>query len=399
MYNRGILPAGAVLLLGAAAFYAADVKLPAPYATPSVNNGPHVIPQPEGAQLHVPAGFAVDVYADGFARPRYMLLGPSGELLLSDADEGPNGTVYAMPIGASDGYKAHDRKKLITGLDRPYGLAFWHEYLYVGEPESIKRYKYDAKAMTVGAGEEVISLKGFGHGHWTRSLLFDREGRKLYVGVGSGSNVSPGEDPVRAAINRYNPDGSGHETYASGTRNPIGLHWYPGSDTLWAAVQERDALGDDLVPDYFTHIQQGGFYGWPFAYIGPHEDPRNKGQAPDLVAKTIVPDVPLMPAHQAVLDFEFYTGKQFPEEYRDGAFLALHGSWNRSKRVGYAVAFIPFHYARPSGPPRDFLSGWMVAPDSRDVWGRPVGLLILPDGSLLISDDGGNKLWRVSYKH
>lgn len=397
MKKRGIL-LGCAFLGAAAAFYAADVKLPPPYATPSVNNGPHVIPQPAGAQLHVPAGFSVSVYADNFERPRYMLLGPSGELLLSDAADGPDGTVYAMPLSKADGYQTHDRKKLITGLDRPYGLAFWHEYLYVGEPESIKRYKYDAKAMTAGPGEEVISLKGFGHGHWTRSLLFDRAGQKLYVGVGSGSNVSPGEDPVRAAINRYNPDGSGHETYAAGTRNPIGLHWYPGSDTLWAAVQERDALGDDLVPDYFTHIRQDGFYGWPYAYIGPNEDPRNKGKAPDLVAKTIVPDIPLIPAHQAVLDFEFYAAKQFPAEYRDGAFLALHGSWNRSKRVGYAIAFIPFRNGKPSGPPRDFLTGWMISPDSRDVWGRPVGLLILPDGSMLISDDGGKKLWRVGYK-
>jgi glucose/arabinose dehydrogenase len=398
MQNRG-LPLFAAVLLAAAAFYAADVKLAPPYATPSANNGPHVIPQPPGAQLHVPAGFSVGVYAENFAVPRYMVLGPSGELLLSDAADRPDGTVYVMPLAKADGYQVHDRKKLITGLHRPYGLALWHEYLYVGEPESIKRYKYDAKTMTAGPGEEVISLKGFGQGHWTRSLLFDHAGEKLYVGVGSGSNVSTGENPVRAAINQYNPDGSGHETYAAGTRNPIGLHWYPGTDTLWAAVQERDALGDDLVPDYFTHIQQGGFYGWPYAYIGPNEDPRNKGKAPDLVAKTIVPDVPLIPAHQAVLDFEFYTAKQFPAEYRDGAFLALHGSWNRAQRVGYKIGFIPFRGGKPSGPLRDFLTGWMIAPDSRDVWGRPVGLLILPDGSLLISDDGGKKIWRVSYKH
>jgi len=399
MTNRGM---GGVLLLlmGALIYYAADVKLPPPYATPSVNNGPHIIPRPAGAQLHVPAGFAVDVYAEGFQVPRYMLLGPRGELLLSDAAHGPNGIVYVMRLDKADDYRAHDRKKLITGLDRPYGLALWHEYLYVGEPESIKRYKYDTQAMTAGPGEEVISLKGFGHGHWTRSLLFDRAGEKLYVGVGSASNVSTGEDPRRAAINRYNPDGSGHETYAAGTRNPIGLHWLPGTETLWAAVQERDALGDDLVPDYFTHIQQGGFYGWPYAYIGPNEDPRNKGKAPDdLVQKTIVPDVPLIPSHQAVLDFEFYTAQQFPAEYRGGAFLAMHGSWNRAKRVGYEIAFIPFLDGRPAGPERDFVTGWMLSPDSRDVWGRPVGLLVLPDGSLLVSDDGGNVLWRVTYKH
>ena len=185
------------------------------------------------------------------------------------------------------------RKKLIEGLDRPYGLAFWKDYLYVGEPASIKRYKYDRKSMTAGPGEEIVKYPEMGMGHWTRSLLFDAKGEKLYVGVGSRSNVSPGEPEVRAAINRYNPDGSGHEIFAAGTRNPIGLHWQPGTSELWAAVQERDELGDDLVPDYFTRIRQGGFYGWPYAYIGPNEDPRNKGQREDLVKKTIVPDVPL----------------------------------------------------------------------------------------------------------
>jgi len=394
--NRGFALAATLLL--SAAFYAADIKLPPPYATPSADNGPHVIPRPAGAQLHVPAGFSVEVYAEGFARPRNMLLGPRGELLLTDSSDSPDGIVYVMTLNKSDGYKPGEHKKLIAGLDRPYGLALWHEYLYVGEPESVKRYKYDSRTLTVGPGQEVISLKGFNHGHWTRSLLFDRAGQKLYVGVGSASNVSPGGDPRRAAIDRYNPDGSGHEIFASGTRNPIGLHWYPGTDTLWAAVQERDALGDNLVPDYFTHIQQGGFYGWPYAYIGQHEDPRNKGQRPDLVAKTIVPDVVIMPAHQAVLDFEFYTGKQFPAQYRNGAFLAMHGSWNRSKRDGYKIAFVPFHGSKSSGPEQDFLTGWMLSPENRDVWGRPVGLLILPDGSMLISDDGGDKLWRVTYK-
>ncbi|MDQ2900616.1 MAG: PQQ-dependent sugar dehydrogenase, partial [Acidobacteriota bacterium] len=197
---------------------------------------------------------------------------------------------------------------------------------------------------------------------------------------------------------RYNPDGSGHELYATGTRNPIGLHWYPGTDTLWAAVQERDALGDDLVPDYFTHIQQGGFYGWPYAYFGPHEDPRRKGEKPDMVAKTITPDISLG-AHVAVLDFTFYTGKQFPVEYRDGAFLAFHGSWNRSKRVGQSIAFIPFKNGKPTAEhPKPFLTGWMLSPDEREVWGRPVAVFQMQDGSLLVSDDGGKKIWRIAYK-
>jgi len=174
------------------------------------------------------------------------------------------------------------------------------------------------------------------------------------------------------------------------------MRWYPGTQTLWAAVQERDDLGDDLVPDYFTHVQQGGFYGWPYAYIGPNEDPRNKGMAADLVKKTIVPDV-LLGAHVAVLDFLFYTGKQFPSEYQGGAFLAFHGSWNRSMRVGQSIAFIPFKNGKPAGEIKEVLSGWMIAPDKREVWGRPVGLLQLPDGSLLVSDDGGRKIWHLSY--
>jgi glucose/arabinose dehydrogenase len=378
-----------LIFTGALAFYAADIKLPPPFATPSANNGPRVIARPDGAQLRVPAGFDVEVWAEGFQVPRFMAEGPSKELLLSDAAKNGDGAVYVI--------EGKERKKLITGLDRPFGLAFWHEYLYVGEPQSVKRYKYDAKNRSVGSGEEVVSLKGFSTGHWTRTVLFDREGKKMYVTVGSGSNVDTGEDPRRAAINRYNPDGSGHEIYASGMRNVIGLRWYPGTDALWAAVQERDALGDDLVPDYLTHVIQGGFYGWPYAYFGPHEDPRNKGQRPDLVKKTITPDVDLG-AHVAVLDMIFYTGKQFPAQYRGGAFLAFHGSWNRSKRVGQSVVFIPFKNGKPSGPIQEFLTGWMISPDSKNVWGRPVGLYQMPDGSILVSDDGGKKIWHITYK-
>lgn len=389
------MAAAAAAIIGLAADSPAP-KLPPPFATPSANNRPRVIPKPDGARLNVPPGFQVHIYAEGFEVPRFMLLGPSGELILTDAARDGKGAVYILQDKNKD-FKPQERKTLITGLDRPYGLALWKEYLYVGEPSSVKRYKYDAKAMTVGKGEEVIPLDHFTEGHWTRSLLFDRAGSKLYVGVGSASNVDPGGDPRRAAIDRYNPDGSGHEIFASGTRNPIGLRWYPGSDTLWAAVQERDALGDDLVPDYFTHIQQGGYYGWPYAYIGPNEDPRNKGQAPELVKKTIVPDV-VLGAHVAVLDFIFYTGNQFPDEYRGGAFLAFHGSWNRSKRVGQSIAFIPFKGGKPSGPLREVLTGWMLSPDEREVWGRPVGLVQLQDGSVLISDDGGRKIWRLSYK-
>lgn len=386
-----------VLTCAAGAFllaWQAPVKLPPPYHSPSAMNPPRVISRPDGAQLRLPAGFDIAVYAEGFERPRFMLLGPSGEVLVSDSVNG--GSVYVL-VDRDRDFQPETRKKLITGLDRPYGLAFWKQYLYVAETTSLKRYPYDARTMTVGPAEEVVSMRDFGAGHWTRTVLFDRKGEKMYLAIGSRSNVSPGEPPMRAAINRFNPDGSGHEIFASGTRNPIGLRWYPGTDVLWAAVQERDGLGDDLVPDYFTHIQPGGFYGWPYAYVGPNEDPRNKGLRPDLVAKTIVPDV-LLQAHVAVLDFIFYTGKQFPARYHGGAFLAFHGSWNRARRVGYSVAFVPFRDGKPGGPVEDFLTGWMLAPERREVWGRPVGLLELPDGSLLVSEDGGNKIWRVWYK-
>jgi glucose/arabinose dehydrogenase len=370
-----------------------EPKLPAPFATPSSTNQPRVVSRPDGAQLKVPHGFEIEEYAAGFNTPRFMLLGPSNEIILSDSSAG---AVYVL-TDKNKSYKDPERKQILSGLDRPYGLALWKDYLYVGERTSLKRYKYDAKNMTASAGQEIASFKEFVQSHWTRSLLFDRKGEKLYVGIGSGSNVDTGDNPMRAAINRYNPDGSGHEIYASGTRNPIGIHWYPGTDTLWATVQERDALGDDLVPDYFTHIQQGAFYGWPYAYAGPHEEPRHKGERPDLVAKTIAGDV-LIQSHSAVIDFLFYTGKQFPAEYQGGAFIALHGSWNRSKRVGQSVVFIPFKDAKPSGPVQEFLTGWLISPDSRDVWGRPTCILQLPDGSILVADDGGKKIWRITYK-
>jgi glucose/arabinose dehydrogenase len=378
--------------------YAWQVKnppLPEPYHTPAASNRPQVIARPDGAQLFLPKGFSIDVYAEGFERPRFMLAGPSQEVLLSDSVE--NGSVWLLQDKDRD-FKAESKKKILQGLDRPFGLAFWKDHLYVAETTSLKRYKYDSKTMQVdGKGQELVSWKDFGKGHWTRSILFDAKGEKMYLTVGSGSNVDAGEDPLRAAIHRYNPDGTGHEFVAQGVRNVIGLRWYPGTQTLWAAVQERDGLGDDLVPDYFTAIKPGAFYGWPYAYTGPNEDPRRKGEKPDLVKKTIAPDIQLG-AHVAVLDALFYTGQQFPKEYQGGAFLAFHGSWNRSRRVGYSVAFIPFRAGKPQSGPKEFLTGFMLAPEKREVWGRPVGLFQLPDGSLLVSDDGGNKIWRISYK-
>ena len=392
----------ALIAFGAAAlaFQAAPGKapqLPPPFHSESVRNGPTVIPQPNGAQITVPQGFSVKVAAEGFEKPRFMLLGPGKEVLLSDSAQDGKGGVYVLRDLNGDG-TLESKTKILEGLSRPYGLALWKGYLYVAEPDSLKRYRYDAKTMTAATpGQEVVSLPGLGTGHWTRTVLFDAKGEKMYLTVGSQSNVDAGEDPRRAAINRYNPDGSGHEIFATGLRNVIGLRFHPGTDALWAATQERDGLGDDLVPDHFTQVKQGAFYGWPFSYIGPNEDPRRKGEKPELVKTTVVPDV-LLGAHVAVLDFLFYTGKSFPKEYQGGAFLAQHGSWNRSKRVGYNLVFLPFKNGRPAAEkPTEFLSGFMLSPEKKEVWGRPVGLLELPDGSLLMSEDGGNKIYRIAY--
>lgn len=364
-------------------------QLPAPYATPSATNPPKVVPQPDGRQLTVPAGFTVTEYASGFAKPRIMLQLPGGTVLV--ADSVPNGKVIALTNSGKD------RKDLITGLSKPFGMALHDGYLYVSEDEAIKRFKLDEKALTTGAGETVVSLKGYNKGHWSRSIAIDAKAGKMYVSVGSGSNVDTGDPANRAAINVYNLDGTGAEIFATGLRNPVSIQFHPSSKALWTTVQERDGLGDDLVPDFFTSVKKDAFYGWPYAYIGPNEEPRHKGEAPEKVAKTVVPDV-VLPAHVAAMDFKFYTGKLFPAKYKNGAFVALRGSGNRSKRVGYSIVFIPFKGGKPAGAPEEFLGGWMMDAGQREVWGRPVGVLQLADGSLLVSEDGNNKIWHVGYK-
>jgi glucose/arabinose dehydrogenase len=362
-------------------------KLPPPNVAPAPPNPPKIIARPEGAEVRLPKGFAIEEFAAGFARPRFMAVGPGGEILLSDFV--PNGSVWVLA--------GKQQKKLLENLDRPYGIAFWKDFVYVAETTSLKRYPYDARTMTAGAGQELVSMKGMGTGHVTRTVLFNRKGDKMYLAVGSSANVVTGDPEMRAAINRYNPDGGGHEVVAGGLRNPVGLRLYPGTDEIWASVEERDGLGDDLVPDYFTHIREGGFYGWPYSYLGANLDPRITEEHKELVGRAIVPDLILQP-HVAVLDFLFYSGKQFPAEYRNGAFLANHGSSGRAQRLGYSISFVPFKNGKPSGPVRDFATGWMLAPDKAEVWGRPVGLLEMPDGSLLLSDDGGKKVWRISYR-
>ena len=282
-------------------------------------------------------------------------------------------------------------------LRAPFGLAFHDGYLYVGNTASLVRYRYangDLKAQ--GTPEKLMNLPAGGHS--TRNVLFNRAGTKMYIAVGSQSNNDAGEDCRRAAILEFNPDGSGFRVYASGIRNPVGLALQPGTDIIWTAMNERDNLGDDLVPDYATSVKDGGFYGWPYSYIGKNYDPRYVGAFPDLVTKAIVPDV-LIPAHSAALGITFYTGNQFPQRYRNGGFVALHGSWNRSTAAGYKVVFFPMTNGRP-GPIEDFLTGFLVSTGAGgtpiEAWGRPVGVTVARDGSLLVSDDGSNRIWKIS---
>ncbi len=369
--------------------------VPDPYHSPSARNRPQVVERPDGAALALPEGFHVDEFAThpDWIRPRYMLRLPNDHIVMSDSGDRneSNGAVYHL---SPDGKQI---SKIIEGIDRPFGLQLHQKWLYVANATALARYPFDAKAVKVTGGrEEIHDMSEFGNGHWTRSILFTEDHSKLYLTVGSGSNVDIGEAPERATLLRMNPDGSDVEIVAEGLRNTIGLRRSPETGELWGSVQERDGLGDDLVSDYLVQIKEGGFYGWPYAYSGPNEEPRHKGVAADKVAKTLYPDV-LLGAHVAVLDMIFYTGDQFPEKYKNGLLLAFHGSWNRAKRVGYQVAFIPFKDGRPQSGPQDLLTGWMLDPDDRRVWGRPVGLLQMPDGSVLVTDDGGVKIWRISY--
>ncbi|MBL8238787.1 MAG: sorbosone dehydrogenase family protein [Bryobacterales bacterium] len=376
------------LLLSASVYpQARKYTLPPPNPAGQVSNPAKVIPQPAGKTLTVPSGFKVEEYSTGYQKPRELLQLPGGAVLVTESVA--KGGVF---IVSND----KDRKPFIGGLDRPFGMAFHEGYLYVAEAEAISRFKIDLKAMTAGGAEKLVDLKGYGKGHWTRSLAIDAKAKKLYVSVGSGSNVDLGDPPNRNAVNVYNLDGSGAEIFATGLRNSVCIRFQPESKRLWTTVQERDGLGDEVAPDFFTEVRKGAFYGWPYAYAGPNEDPRHKGVNPEAVKKTVEPDVLLGP-HVSAMNFVFYTGKSFPAKYRNGAFIALRGSSGRSKRTGYSIVFQAFKGGKPVGQPEPFLTGFMLGEDVREVWGRPVGLAQLADGSLLLSEDGNNKIWRISH--
>jgi glucose/arabinose dehydrogenase len=406
----------------------ADRLAPVAQASPNRSTG---VPRPEGVAPKAAAGFTVTPYAD-LEAPRMMVYAPNGDLFVSSPaarsitvlrDANNDGTfearsVYAQapPAGARGQGGGPAGAPGVLGanapacmppppftqrgpgqIQAPFGMAFHDGYLYVGNPGSIVRYKYttgDLKAQ--GEPEKLMDLPTGGHS--TRNIIFNRAGTKMYVSVGSQSNNDAGEDCRRAAILEFNPDGSGYRVYASGIRNPVGLALQPGTDVIWTAMNERDNLGDDLVPDYATSVKEGGFYGWPYSYIGKNYDPRYVGSFPDLVNRAIVPDV-LIPAHSAALGITFYTGNQFPQRFRNGAFVALHGSWNRSVASGYKVAFFPMNNGKP-GPIEDFVTGFLASNGTGGTpiqqWGRPVGVTTARDGSLLVSDDTGNRIWKVS---
>ena len=392
--------------------------LPAPLATSPTALRSQVSPRPADASIKTPAGFKAQVVADNLSGPRVMRSAPNGDIFLS---ESYGGRVRVLRFAPGEDRPAKN-EVFVEGLDRPYGLAFYPpgpqpRYLYVATESQLLRYPYSVGDTRPKGGAEVIATLPTGGGHWTRDLAFSPDGATLYVSIGSKTNVaegaavpsheetealektdglgaSSGAERGRALVLALDPDGGHKRSFARGLRNCSGLTIRPGSDELWCVVNERDMLGDNLPPDYATHVTQGGFYGWPWYYLGAHPDPRHAGERPDLADKIMTPDV-LIQAHSAPLGVTFYDGAQFPPEYKGDAFVALHGSWNRAKFVGYKIIRLRFKDGKPTGEYEDFVTGFVI--DDSHVWGRPVDVVVAPDGSLLFSEDGNGTIWRVSY--
>jgi glucose/arabinose dehydrogenase len=357
-----------------------------------VENWPVVVASPPNFQPTVPPGFTVSVFAKGLVEPRWLAVAPNGDVFVADSAAGEIVVLHGLSAQGS----AESRTVFADHLNLPFGIAFHGDYVYVANTNEVLRFRYDpSSSKRLGNAEHILDLPGLGYNqHWTRSLAFSPDGQKLFVSVGSRTNIGIEPDPRRAAILVANPDGTNMRIFASGLRNAVGIACQPESGALWATVNERDDIGDDIPSDYFTHVTDGGFYGWPYAYDGHYSDPRVSPR-PDLVSATIAPDV-LLGAHVAPLQFAFYDKQMFPGPWH-GAFIAEHGSWNRRIRSGYQVVFVPFHNGSPAGQPTAFFSG--LAPDRarKEVYGRLVGVAVAADGALLISDDGGKLIWRVSY--
>jgi glucose/arabinose dehydrogenase len=378
--------------------------LPPPYQTESVYNDARIIARPAGAQLRVPAGFKIEQYAAGFRNPRYLLTAPNGDIFVTESSGDTIKVLRDIDGGKPDSTEVFAEK----GLKDPFGIAFYPpgpepRYLYVANTNGVVRFPYrngDTKAR--GPVEKLgaeLSTGGLltGGGHWTRDITFSPDGKRMLISIGSLSNVSDDSDEAnRARIFQFNPDGTGKKVFAWGIRNAVGIKFRPGTEELWMSTNERDALGDGLVPDYISRVQPGGFYGWPWFYIGNHQDPRHKGKHPELASKVLVPDV-LVQSHSATLNLCFYDASQFPAEYKGDIFAAFHGSWNKSRRTGYKIVRVPFDKStgKARGDYEDFVTGF-VTPEG-NVWGRPVGITVAKDGSLLFSEDGNKTIWRVSY--
>ncbi len=376
--------------------------LPKPFASESASKSPNVVPIPDNPTLRVPAGFTVNVYAENLDRPRWLALTPSGDVLVTETREN-----QIRLLRDSNGDGVADINKIFAssqnGLNIPFGMTFAGNSFFLGNTDAVLQFPYTkGQQQITGRGRKIADLPGGGYNqHWTRNVVAAPSGDKLYVSVGSQSNID--EEPLpRASVQVMNLDGSNQQTFASGLRNPIGLDFHPITNELYTTVNERDNIGDDLVPDYLTRIRQGEFYGWPYTYLTPNNiDPRQtqngKSKRPDLAARTKTPDV-LFQAHSAALGLQFYDGKTFPEKYRNGAFVAFRGSWNRDRGTGYKIVFIPFNNGRPQGYYEDFLTGFLLNPTEVTTWGRPVGLLTLPDGSLLVTEEGNNRIYRIQYR-
>ena len=375
--------------------------LPKPFATKSADNGAKLVARPDNAWPVAPAGFKVELYASGLENPRLLRTAPNGDIFLAETEAGRIRVFRGM---TPDG-KADQSAVFASGLKEPYGIAFYPpgpdpQWVYVGNTSEVVRFPYHSGDLKATGPSQHIAHLPAGGGHRTRALDFSNDGNKLFVAVGSASNVDdPDTHPSekdRADILFCDPANCQLKVYAYGIRNAGGgIRVNPQTGELWCSVNERDALGDNLVPDYITHVEEGGFYGWPWWYIGPHQDPRHEGKHPELKDKAIVPDVLLQP-HNASLEFTFYQGDKFPAEYKGDIFASEHGSWNKAVRVGYEVIRIPLHQTgHATGEYEDFLTGFVLP--NGEVWGRPVGMTEAPDGSLLVSDDGSNSIWRVSY--
>ncbi len=380
--------------------------LPAPFSTASAENGPELIDRPSNAWPQAPAGFKVELYASGLNYPRLIRTAPNGDLFLAESRRGE----IKVLRGVDAQGRAQHIEVFAKGLLQPFGIAFYPpgsdpKWVYVANTDSVVRFPYQNGDLKARGPEQTVvkQIPGGGllrgGGHWTRDIAFTQDGSKMFVSVGSRSNDDDTDgNPAefrRADILEFNPDGSGLRVYAWGIRNPVGIAVDPASGELWCSTNERDGLGDNLPPDYITHVTAGGFYGWPWWYMGGHQDPRHKGKHPELQSKVITPDVLIQP-HNASLEMTFYEGRQFPEEFRGDIFAAQHGSWNRGMRTGYEVIRVPRHHsARAGGEYQDFLTGF-VTPQGQ-VWGRPVGVAVGKDGSLFVSDDGSKSVWHISY--